>query len=86
MHGRQRTVAHVPWTASDISTFCNTFPKLRESPTEFRDKLQQVFNIYNPTVSDVNWLLNSLLNPKQKRLLITETRNVHGGTPWPEND
>nr|XP_008519256.1 PREDICTED: olfactory receptor 6C3-like [Equus przewalskii] len=52
---------HVPWTAADLLSYKTLLPPLSEDPTQFREELERLVAIRNPTHRALDWLLKGIL-------------------------
>ncbi|XP_054828767.1 uncharacterized protein LOC129325196 [Eublepharis macularius] len=79
--------ARVPWTPDDVMELSIFFPKIQEDPKDFKDMLEKVINLYNPTFHDVNLLLSTILPPHEVEDLLAQAHKPaaqgHQGTNCP---
>lgn len=71
---RTYTVQHVPFTSSDVCNWRNQNPSFEENPAKIIKLFEGIFQTYNPTYDDVQYLLNSLLTTEEVRRVHTEAR------------
>ena len=53
---------HVPWTAADLLNYKTLLPPLLEDPVKFREELERLVSVHNPTHRDLDWLLRGVMN------------------------
>nr|XP_034964489.1 uncharacterized protein LOC118081952 [Zootoca vivipara] len=58
--------AHRPFATTDLVTWSNLMPSLRDDPDRCHRQVSAIFSSYNPTWADVQVLLNSLFNEAEK--------------------
>ena len=52
---------HVTWTAADLLKYKPLLPPLSEDLTKFREELERLVAIHNPTHRGLDWLLRGVL-------------------------
>uniref|UniRef100_A0A670I2F5 Core shell protein Gag P30 domain-containing protein n=1 Tax=Podarcis muralis TaxID=64176 RepID=A0A670I2F5_PODMU len=57
---------HHPFYTSDLVTWSNQMPSLRDDPDKCHRQVSAIFSTHNPTWPDVHVLLNALFNEAEK--------------------
>ncbi|XP_061469466.1 uncharacterized protein LOC133378868 [Rhineura floridana] len=65
---------YVPFTTSDLINWKNQTPPLREDPGKAYHLWQSIFACYHPSWAHIQTLMNFLLTPEEKSLVIGQAR------------
>uniref|UniRef100_A0A670K059 CCHC-type domain-containing protein n=1 Tax=Podarcis muralis TaxID=64176 RepID=A0A670K059_PODMU len=63
---------HQPFYTSDLVTWSNQMPSLRDDPDKCHRQVSAIFSTHNPTWPDVHVLLNALFNEAEKADILTK--------------
>ncbi|XP_059588356.1 uncharacterized protein LOC132252114 [Alligator mississippiensis] len=69
----RQTFVHIPFTTSDLYNWRNNTPSLRENPEKVRNLFEMIFKTHNPTWADVQSLLDVLLTPEERRMVVNKS-------------
>ncbi|XP_059577661.1 uncharacterized protein LOC132248541 isoform X2 [Alligator mississippiensis] len=70
----RRTFVHIPFNTSDLYNWKNNNPSLRENPEKVQNQFKTIFKTHNPTWADVQSLLDILLTPEERRMVVNKAR------------
>ena len=80
----------VPWTAPDLWNYKPLLPPSSEDPTKFREELERLVAVHNPTHRELDWLLRGVLPAQDYAVVIRQARqspgenSPHGGDRGPD--
>lgn len=74
----QTTYQHVPFTSSDLLNWKTNRPPWSEDPTGMTTLIEGIMGMHIPTWLDIQQLLNVLLSPEEKAMVLTQAREEAG--------
>uniref|UniRef100_A0A7M4FIG4 Core shell protein Gag P30 domain-containing protein n=1 Tax=Crocodylus porosus TaxID=8502 RepID=A0A7M4FIG4_CROPO len=74
--GGNATFVYTPFSTSDLFNWKNQSPSFREDPEKMRDLFRSIGQTHQPTWADVQMMLQTLLTPEERRLVLGTAEHI----------